>query len=150
MDGEGPILADVELAALRDLDALLLHREKTENMSGCGELPTIPALSPFSKPADGCDEVMWPPDVSIALPEKAERHPRTCPPAWTHCQEILARLLHPGPPPGTHCISQHFLQTLWLEPALCPGAATEVSQHINKPRSLQLWDNLKLMDFCWP
>lgn len=41
LNGKGPILAYVELATLCDLDALLLHQGKTENVSGFGKLPTI-------------------------------------------------------------------------------------------------------------
>lgn len=81
LNGKGPVLAYVELATLCDLDTLLVHHQKTENVSGYRKLPTVPALSPFGKPADRCDELMWPPDVSIALPEKPESHPRTSAPA---------------------------------------------------------------------
>lgn len=106
LNGKGPVLAYVELATLCDLDTLLSHHQKTENVSGHGKLPIIPAFNLFSKPADGCDELVWPPDVSIALPKKPESHPRTSAPAWTHYEEVLAQLLHPGPPPGTRCRAQ--------------------------------------------
>lgn len=93
LNGEGPILADVELATLCDLDALLLHHQKTKAVSEHGKLPSSPAFSLLSKPRDGCDEQMWPPDVSIALPEKPERSPRTPVPDGTHSEEVLAQLL---------------------------------------------------------
>lgn len=45
LNGEGPILADVELATLCDLDALLLHQQKREAVSEHGMLPTSPTCS---------------------------------------------------------------------------------------------------------
>lgn len=86
-------MAYVELAALCDLDTLLLYHQKAEDVSGYGKLPISPAFSLFSKPADGCNELTWPPDVSIALPKKPESYPRTSGPAWTPSKFLLDLLL---------------------------------------------------------
>lgn len=103
-----------------------------------------PAFSLLSKPRDGCDERMWPPDVSIALPEKPERSPRTPVPDGTHGEEVPALLLplaQPrNSPEGTDTPqTPHRHPTLsgCLEQVPDPDALTEVSWHKIKSKCFQ-------------
>lgn len=108
-----------------------MKRQKTGQ--GQKTVESSPPSRLFSKAAEGCDEPMWPADVSIALSEEPESHPRTAAPAWTHGKEV------PAQPPAhprrslqgmdTPHVCLHFLGTAWLERVLCPDAVTEVSRH---------------------
>lgn len=81
--------------------------QKDRNCVSVGKAPLHPSLQ-----QTGCDEPMWPPDVSTALREKAESHPRTAAAAWSHCEDIVLSSW-PCSASSTHCRAWE------LRPLLC-------------------------------
>lgn len=116
-------------------------KERQKTCQGLGSFPPS-SLQPVPQTADGCDELMWPPDVSIALAEKPESHSRTSAPARTHCAEVPCS----APSPWSSSRNpMHFSADGLIGESAVPRCC-----HINKTKCLQFWDSLKLLDFCWP
>lgn len=78
---------------------------------------------------------MWPPDVSIALPEKPERTPKAPVPDGAHGEEVPAQLLPQIVPTGHPTQTPYTARLAGTIPR--PRCPTEVSRHRIKLKCFQ-------------